>query len=1785
MASERNDDDIDFDYWDNLIKETEDIDELKSFKGQNSIIDGLIDEELVNRGELVLDTGSEDNSEELNVDPFAPPVPRDPNEPLRIYMGDGMYLDPRIGADENPKYLIKDDDGNDLYVDSLAPGSPPGTPRPQSPRTPREPPPWWQGPDPREDPPQPEVEEEPEPVIRNLDEEQVDEDIDEDFIINEGDEEDHQGIMIEKSEKDVFDKKVFDEDTYLIIFKEEEDELIDKLLSIKEINQDQNEILTIDEEGNTIRLYLDDKSKKIMLKTDDYEIVDMEKVEEFDLNDLEEEDLLLTKNIYPEIELYVEEIKNKKYSLHERKEDFISEMISLFKAYNNEKLTLDICNYADTFIDMYESNRLKTEIKDKNIHPFIKEIIQENKINFPQWILPIVTNIKKLYKEEDEDFTEYDDIENIKYEDEFLEMQRLFNDIESQKTYKISVKLLDNYPPFINKSIETILPYEGHYLRSCSDKEPCHGLLNDYNLELNKTRSPLLISKMKDYKTFFEVIRSEEELSITGMYTLPYPFLNYTFKNNDTFNLIEYSQLCDFKHSYLQFKERFNHNSVIPHIVGSDTIKEDFWNEAVHSYLFNDSVKNDNLYEVLKNNFPSVKDMIDSIPKRMINNIFNQNDFDKLLHPYGIKFNLLDTDEKKLIQENITKNIKEYIKKYNKLVKRKVIKNVKKKDIILSTDDKIKLAKEFIFSLFIIPIKNNYIERFIKKFGREDITKDEDPNYIYQKNSDKKLLCKHYKYSTKIHKNPEYHNLLLNNFGGTVSDGLISCKVCGEYLCHEDFSLLEGFGENDKPINTREELITDEDELKALSEKEIDIKKKIGKISSLLSIELTYGDKQSIIDYINLVNHDELIDIRYDENEYSKKHPLYNDIKKKYPSVKQIRTKEDQLKNKENKKLREKELTIFKEYLINCNELFIITFFILFHIQTSNPPYSIKSKENIYLWDPDYFVDTKWNKEKYNIHEKISMNTVELMINIFDKVCSSNKTKFWKNIKVLLNEKGNYEEVTNFKEQFIYSASYFLRNSNVRDKLKNYHDLRNNIGQSLYLRERWSSYRPLPDNETIVSINEKVSEQLLQLKTLLLKRGGDIKYENISSIQSINDAFFVPKFKYYEIPYSDILKNEAYERLFNYCVHLHGKSDNQPLLNLLINNLLETIDDSDMIENMIVNAGWNKDKKELDYIDFTELKRVIIVEITEYFKNKNENEKNTINTYIHIHFNNWNGMLLNGHSKRDYSYTPPNVFPNESFEELLNTEIKKEGSDEKTNIIKEVLKKYCLDENGEINERYSIDDFILNLVADPSLERDATCFKKIEETKKNFELILEYKVRSNMLKTYNFEENIEISLEKKINQFVKFNNLNKYPMEDTYELFEGLKDLVKVKKSSEDILNKEYRRLFNMMLTFNNDNISKIIKFLNNSYEEEYLDRSHISRTPTKSFDGLAQLLSKFLEDTKSLDSNVYNLKYILSRLSTYNEYTPGILFSKHIPPQWKLSDTNKDNLTKFLDDNEFLLHNDIFIDKKYSTYKGFYEYMKQENYSICIGGLLSYINDYYKSGIEKLSGDDKEEYTTNYSHIFKKFIFLFIFSKMIDYVDSLKDTNSEISREANSLFLALEEKDRLENEESIKLCSHLIFDLLIHFIEDFFDTGWINQSELISEKLSRQKEQEKQSIINDLEAKTNEERGVETELQKIGVKSYFKDKSISNLEDLKTQDYKNQTTSERIERLKELFNSDSEMLEMMEMTEPNILSKLQEDTRTKEEAEEEEGYSQYDQDREDEGLDDADEDGNYRED
>ena len=107
-------------------------------------------------------------------------------------------------------------------------------------------------------------------------------------------------------------------------------------------------------------------------------------------------------------------------------------------------------------------------------------------------------------------------------------------------------------------------------------------------------------------------------------------------------------------------------------------------------------------------------------------------------------------------------------------------------------------------NLHVIPVRNHYLKRFFDVFSREPHI-DENQNYLYVKGSQDKLLCKHYLYEIRTHKDPESLNLLKSIYGDEVSDGIITCKVCNCYICHEDFSLLEGFGDG-VPTSSREVL-------------------------------------------------------------------------------------------------------------------------------------------------------------------------------------------------------------------------------------------------------------------------------------------------------------------------------------------------------------------------------------------------------------------------------------------------------------------------------------------------------------------------------------------------------------------------------------------------------------------------------------------------------------------------------------------------------------------------------------------------------------------------------------------------------------------------------------------------------------------------------------------------------------------------------------------------------------------------------------------------------------------
>lgn len=1591
----------------------------------------------------------------------------------------------------------------------------------------------------------------------------------------------------EETEEELKEKSLYmnglpnDGELFLIII-EEDKEIVDKVVSVELVNEDEKKIYFKDEEKNDIVLLIDDELN-IILDSDDYKykIIDFEKIEEFDIKDLDDEDIFLTKDIYQEIEIEVEEIKEKRYSIQEKKESLITELITLFKAYNNKSLLLNICDIADSYERMLEENKDK-DFDYSDLLPFLKNV-SKDEYNLPSWIIPIANNIKKLYKDEEEQLEDFEDVSYSDFQEELDRKEDVF--FSNENTYQKYARSFTGFSPFYSKETGIVIPHDGHYIRDCNDVNPCHGINGEYIFELNKTRKPFVIPLIKDGTPYYETMIPKEKLSITGFYTIPRNEFDLTYQNNDILSLYEKSILCDKKYSYLPFNKRLNYSQIAPHIIGPNTIKEDFY-KRINLYTFDNFVSQENLDKTLKNNFPNISDIIEHIPERVLSKLYNYNDIKKILLPYGVSYHNMDNENKMKINEIIKENTNAYIKDYNKRVKRKVSKPVKKVEKLLTTEDKIKLSWEFIQSISSIPIKNDYIDIFIKRFSREPF-EGENQNYFYEKDSNSKLICKHYQYSSKIHDNSDAFISLKSHFGGPEKDGIVSCICCGEYLCHEDMSILEGFSDG-APKNTREELDTDKNILKALSDKQIDIKKKIHKISSLIGVELTEYDKQTIIDYFDNVNDEELIDTRYKNQGTLKKHPGYKELKKQYKFVKPAKTKQDKENNKKNLQLLEKDINRFKGYLTNGNELLVITFLILFNIQVSSPPYDLKGKMLINLWETGSFKETQWGELNRELHKNISMKTIDNVFSNLSKYATMNRSdNFWKDTKLLLNEGEIHKELIKPKAQFLQTAFYILKNAKIRKRLKDYHNSENNILYSVYLRENWSSYKPLKDNKIVEGINKKINEQLKQpiIRDNLIKKGPEISYENISSIEEMRVIYENPKYKLLDIPYSDIINNESYKRLIEFSIHLHGKSKEISTLNLIINQFINTIENKTEIEKIMESIGWDKKSKSLKSVEYLRLREVLMNDIQELAIKKNPEENDIITTFNYIKVNNWNGMLLNSYPKRNYGYVLPVIFPNKTYEELKDIHDKlqedEENNDDKIDIVKSLFKRFCIDDDGNINKKISHDDFILNIVADPSFEREVNCSRDITINKENFMKILDYNRELYKLPLLDDTVIIENVIEKRLQTFIDRNGLLNYQGDDSFELLTRLHNLYNLSDETDEVINREYRTAFNLVEDYKNRAIENMKLFFIKSLDDGMLEPAQIKyfKANRGSLNQLDIYINYYLNNSKNIENNISNMIYIIGRLSNNRtEKEIGTILSDNIPKHWKLSETNEKYISNFISEKEFLRHNDIFLDSK--KYQGFYKYLEDEKYSVCFKGLLTHLQGYYKEGVYELYGDDNSFYKEMYYGMFIKFLFVFLFEKMIEYIEELYDEQSVSSQRANDLFLLLEEQDALELKDSIEQCTYLVFDLLNHFMDENSDTNWLFQSDDITDKISRQKEIEKQNLINGLEGQTAEQRAVTVEMQTAGLSNWYKDQSKANLDRQQTVEYQEQLENERLSKIKEILlekQTELEVTEAFGINVENLLPTLREEQG-------EEGYSQRDEDREDEGLDDADEDGDYRE-
>ena len=1601
--------------------------------------------------------------------------------------------------------------------------------------------------------------------------------VDQDFIIDETEEiEDEEELL----EEFIYNKSTpSDGDAYLIII-EEDDQVLDKIIFVHELRE--KDILFKDEEENELILYLDEE-KNIIIQSDDYqyEIIEFEKIQEIEPKDLEDDKLFLTNNVYDDIELDVEELKEKIYSLFERKESLITELISLFNAQKNKQMILDICEISENYIEMLKEN-IGNDFDYNDKLPFLKNI-KNNKYKFPKWIIPIVNNVKKLYKEDKDISEDFDDISSVNFEEELKTKVEL---LETNTEYESLVSSFYKTKPFYNKDTGIVLEHDGHYIRNCNDKDPCHGLKGEYIFELNKTRKDFKIPLMNKGETYYKTIVNHENISLSGLYLIPHTNYSLTFENNYVFPLLYTSILANEKYSYIPANKIFNYDSMAPHIIGPNTNKTDFYPKTINSYFFDEFVKQENIKKTF-DNLPTISDIISIVPEKIMSKVYNHTDLQILLLPYSLDYKSLDNENKREINERIKENTENYIKNYNKLYKKKILKKQKKITKILSTDDKIDLSWTFIQSIMNIPIKNNYIKQFIDVFSREPF-EEEDERYLYRKNSPSKLICKHYLYSSKVDDDEDSHLALKRIFGGIPKDGVISCNVCGGYLCPNDFSLLEGFSDG-TPKNTKEVLQQDNSSVRELSDKQISIMKKIKIISSLLSLELNEFDKNTIIDFFDTINNEELIDMRYKNTNTMKKHPIYKEINKIYKPIKP-KSQADKELNKKNKILLEKEKDSFKRYLFEGNEFLIITYLILFHLQVSSPPYDIKTKDIFNLWNKKDIYENDWIKINKEIHSKVSMRTVNAMFVLIEKTCKRfPKDIFWNNISSLINEGNKYKGLSKVKSQFIMVGYYILKNTKLRNKLKDYYQNQNDIHTSVYLRESWTSFKPLQENSNVVSINQQVNEKFKNLN-LALKEKGEISYENISSIRPFDYAYKNPRREDLKIPYSDIMKNEAYKRLLDFSIHLHGIEDERDIINLTINNLIQTIQYSEQIEDMLVKIGWNKKEKRLKKINYYDLRKTLF-EIQDIFTTKDPKEKNTIELYNYIKINNWNGMLLNGIPKRFYSYENPIVLPFKTYEQLKEIYDNYEREDETEkglNIIKELFKKYCFDNDGIINLKLSHDEFILNIVADPSFERDILCHNDIPITKENFEKIMEYKVSSKRLPLQDVSNrDVPFLFERRLFDFIEKNKFLDYPGEYTFPLMKdlyGLKDLLDDSHTNNETIKKSFRESFSNVESIKNKYIENIKRFIEKSIDESILTREQLSyyKKNRGKIDSIDIFINDFLISNDESEKYIDNIFYIIGRLSNNRKKDyKGTILSSDIPKHWKLSEVNVNELKTFIDEKEFLLHNEVFTDKV--KYEGFYKYLEDEKYSYCFTGLLDYLREAYQGGIHDIRGDDNSYYNTMYSTMFKRFFVVHILDRIIQYIESLYDEQSLPSQRANELFLVLEERDQIELKDSIEKCSELFFDILMDILDENNDTNWIYNKDIL-DKLSKQKETEKQELINDLEGKTSEQRISTVELQNAGIISWFKDSSVKNLERLKEDKYEQNIEEERLNKIREILLTQQTEMEVSEHFGVDMNLLLQNMNQGELDPIHEEAYNQNDQDREEEGDDDGDHDGDYRE-
>ena len=1492
------------------------------------------------------------------------------------------------------------------------------------------------------------------------------------------------------------------------------------LATISEIDTPHNLILMDDEDD--VSLSFKFEGSQIVMKTDDYEVLDMIRVIPHEpLPDSE---------IAQEIEIESEISQEKNYSELAIKVDLLSALIRSYNIYGQSLRIAVAQEMTDTFLEMINDSVDSVDSVS-------------TKVTFPKWLIPVVEGELKGYPA----------LFNLQ--------PLLFTELEEER---MALSDIRNYRDYVNNSIRHSKPietttghglstdeYAGIFLRNCLQDDTCVGPTADGTYSYDERMN------MKPIMTDGEIVLPSNGLRIIGL--LEEPMNKHVYSvDPETLSVFSVFEKYIYDHSNKQSnieKRKRISEALIVSAEDNNERRED------HKFLLHSVADDAALADIKDYHKTCLNELTDIIlaDETVKSKIFNYTDMKKLLFKYNLSYSDMPLLDRRKINEQITLNIKQYKKECILSSKKKVDEEFTPSKIVLTDERRVSLSHDMIFSMTKRRERNNYLQKFIDLFLRSSNALNESKDFMYNKFTDEKMLCKHYLYEVNVTNDNDMFNTIKSKFGMTPADGYISCRVCGAYLCRED-AAGDGY-EDGRPVQYRE-VVIDEDmnnNIENMLKNKEEPCSIIRSISNSVGVTLTDIDIYEILLSYELLDHNIIADIRYGM-EYvttTDSHPRISS------EIKRIKSKEksekDKLKKKELKSQRESVVTSFQKWIKDTNKILLLTSLTALYIQTGIPSY-FNDNRSFELLDIDSMEIRK---------TALSYLSVKIR-----RLCEKYPAeKIWANGLKLFNER---EYDTNEIETQLGLVTKYCTEPNFPKVISRITRLEEWIESEKhrFVREEWPTFKPLHGNILVKNITSVLKTHHLKNESSFRKVYGGHTVENNTLLRPISQSYSEPISSILEIPEIEIFKNSSFKNLFRYAVSLYGKHPSNITITLTCRRLLETCDKKDEMLRIFIKSGWNESSGAFKKLDFQKIRKNVIPDILSLYGAKNTeinscytNER-ACNDFIHNAINTYDLPLLITKPKRIPNYKPPLIYPELAYGRLLELERYDENGSKLTNIIDRIFSIYKYDEMNSICKEYS-DNFYLQFYS-KSAVLDAKHvspikFKKIEKSEANFHMILEKIRNDNSLPE---KEHISVKRKYSTHDYKDIDRLSrldqrfhKYLMKHDEPIIDPERGQLRLRlidifetivgneetPASRDKSNLDLRTVFSDILVKTESDCHVVARFMGQSDDITSSQKKRFTRifneynSSTKivfKSDNIFSIVKLFIMDQNVKGSHLHgyldDIQNIFARILNM-KFTV-----KSIPKEWTCTDNVTSQYSDFLDkdgNSAYLqLHNNVFMKTK-DTYTGFNTYTgsvdpdtMEANQSDYFTLLFSNIRHMYQD-LEMMKGTHDSKYNERYADIYMKYHFMGMLTSIVNYIGELKDSQSDITSDANDLFRSLESRDEDQIEEMIDILSRFFMDLVTHILFSHYDPAWLflNEQKLdLSNRLSKQKEREKQIIIDKLDTATREDRFVIMKKNEMGISLFYKQSATKASEYVLSDEHMSHNEEERQERLKEIYQAEN---------------------------------------------------------